>query len=85
MNDDPRIFFLVCAIISLLGIILYQRSAYTKGIQAKIEKISGKLSDILREDSDEKVMVFTDDEVLPASAPRSRRSAWYSSFFITFS
>lgn len=33
-------------------------------MQADLKKISGKLSDILEQDSDEKVMVFTDDKAL---------------------
>lgn len=34
------------------------------GTQAKLKKISEKLSDILDRDSDEKIMVFTDDKAL---------------------
>lgn len=34
------------------------------GMQAKLKKISEKLSDILDRDSDEKIMVFTDDKAL---------------------
>ncbi|MCM1388625.1 MAG: sensor histidine kinase, partial [Bacillus sp. (in: Bacteria)] len=58
------IFFLICAIVILLFIILYQRFAYTKGIRAKIKKINEKLSDIVENDSDEKIMIFTDNKIL---------------------
>lgn len=58
------IFFLIFTIIILLFIVLYQRFAYTKGIQAKLKKISVQLSDIVENDSDEKVMVFTDNKTL---------------------
>ncbi|MDE6846102.1 MAG: GHKL domain-containing protein [Lachnospiraceae bacterium] len=64
MNDRVIIFFLVCILIILLFIILYQQFAYTKGIQAKLKKISWELSDIIESDSDEKVMVFTDNRIL---------------------
>ena len=64
MNDRAIIFFLVCAIIMLLFIILYQQFVYTKGIQAKLKEISTELSDIVESDSDKKVMIFTDNKEL---------------------
>ena len=57
-------FFLVCIIVILLSIILYQYFAYTKGIQTEIKKMSEKLADIVENDSDEKIMVFTDNKAL---------------------
>lgn len=64
MSDTVIIFSLICAIVILLFIALYQHFVYTKGIQAKLKKISGELSDIIENDSDEKVMVFTDNGTL---------------------
>ncbi|MCM1426077.1 MAG: sensor histidine kinase [Eubacterium sp.] len=64
MRSEMMIFFLICAIVILLFIILYQRFAYTKGIRAKIKKINEKLSDIVENDSDEKIMIFTDNKIL---------------------
>lgn len=64
MSDTVIIFFLICAIVILLFIVLYEHLVYTKGIQAKLKKISGELSDIIENDSDEKVMVFTDSRTL---------------------
>ncbi len=58
------IFFLVCTIVILLFIILYQQFYYTNDIQAKVKKISAKLSDIVENDSDEQIMVFTDNKTL---------------------
>ena len=58
------IFLLICAIIILLFILFYQYFVYTKGIQAKLKKISKELADIVENDSDEKVMVFTDNKAL---------------------
>lgn len=64
MSDKTIIFFLVCITILLLLIVFYQQFVFTKGIQEKLKKISKKLSDILENDSDEKVMVFTDNKTL---------------------
>ncbi len=58
------IFLLICAIIILLFILFYQYFVYTKGIQAKLKKISRELAEIVENDSDEKVMVFTDNKAL---------------------
>ena len=58
------IFILILIIIILLFVVIYQQFVYTKGIQAKLKKISMELSDIVENDSDEKVMVFTDNKTL---------------------
>lgn len=64
MSDRVLMVLLVCVIILLLSVILYQQFVYTKGIQEKLREISRKLSDIVENDSDEKVMVFTDNRAL---------------------
>lgn len=64
MSDKTIIFFLSGIIIILLMIILYQRFAFSKGIQMKLTLISKKLEEILETGSDEKVMIFTDNKVL---------------------
>lgn len=64
MSDKTILFFLVCFIGVLLLIIVYQKFAFTKGMQSKLEKISENLSHILETDSDEKIMVFTDNKAL---------------------
>lgn len=64
MSDWSIIFFLICIIILLIAVVCYQQFVFNKGIQDKLRKISEKLSDILDKDSDEKVMVFTDNKVL---------------------
>ena len=64
MSDGVILFILICVIIILLFIVLYQRFIYTKGIQAKLKRITGELSDIVDSDSDQKVMVFTDNKTL---------------------
>lgn len=64
MRDSTILFFLVCIIIVLLLIIVYQQFAFTKGVQKKLNALSQSLYDILNHDSDEKVMVFTDNKVL---------------------
>ncbi len=64
MSDRSIIFFLVCMILLLLAIVLYQQFVFNKGTQTKLKRISEKLRDILDRDSDERVMVFTDNKVL---------------------
>ncbi len=64
MSDKTIIFFLVCLSILLFLIVCYQRFVFGRGIQDQLSRISAKLSEILDKDSDEKVMVFTDNKVL---------------------
>ena len=64
MSEKLMLFFLIGIVILLLVIILYQQFLFTRGTQAKLKKISEKLSNILDRDSDEKIMVFTDDKAL---------------------
>lgn len=64
MSDGTIIFFLVCVIILLSGIVLYQQFMFTKGIQLQLRAVGDQLSDILEHNSDEKMMVFTDDKSL---------------------
>lgn len=48
----------------LICIVLYQQFAFRTGTQIKLKKISQKLEEIQDTDSDENVMVFTDNKVL---------------------
>lgn len=64
MSDQTILFFLLVVIAVLVFVILYQRFAFTRGTQTKLKQISRKLEDIQKSDSDEKVMVFTDNPVL---------------------
>lgn len=64
MSDKAVIIGLTGMVILLLVIIFYQQFLFKRGIHGILKKISEKLADILERDSDEKVMVFTDDPVL---------------------
>ena len=64
MSEKLLLFFLIGIVILLLVIILYRQFLFARGMQANLKKISEKLSDILNQDSDEKVMIFTDDKAL---------------------
>ena len=57
-------FFMGCVIVILAAVVLYQRFIYGKGMQAKLRDISQKLSDILENDSDQQIMMFTDNKAL---------------------
>lgn len=64
MSDATIIFFLSACIVVLICIVLYLQFAFRTGTQIKLKKISQKLEEIQDTDSDENVMVFTDNKVL---------------------
>lgn len=64
MSDAAIIFFLSVCIVVLICIVLYQQFAFRTGTQGKLKKIGQKLEEIQDTDSDENVMVFTDNKVL---------------------
>ena len=67
------IFFLSACIAVLICIVLYQQFAFRTGTQIKLKKISQKLEEIQDTDSDENVMVFTDNKVLMDLAAQINR------------
>lgn len=73
MSEQTIIFFLLICIALLIGVILYQQFAFRSGIQTKLRKISGKLKEITDTDSDERVMVFTENKELMELAARINR------------
>lgn len=64
MSDKVIMLGLAGIILLLLVIVFYQQFLFQNGMQARLKEISQKLSEILERDSDEKVMVFTDDAAL---------------------
>lgn len=64
MSDRTLLFFLACAVVLLAAVTGYQQLVFRRSIQDRLKKISEKLADILEKDSDEKVMIFTDHQVL---------------------
>lgn len=64
MSDQIILFFLLIVIVVLVFVVLYQRFAFRRGIRIQLIQISRKLEDIAESDSDEKVMVFTDEPAL---------------------
>lgn len=73
MSDATIIFFLSACIVVLICIVLYQQFAFRTGTQIKLKKISQKLEEIQDTDSDENVMVFTDNKVLMDLVARINR------------
>lgn len=73
MSDGAIIFFLSACIVVLIGIVLYQQFVFRTGTQSKLKKISYKLEEIQDTDSDENVMVFTDNKVLMDLASQINR------------
>lgn len=64
MSDATIIFFLTLCIVFLICVVLYQQFVFHSGIQAKLRKISMKLNEIIDTDSDERIMVFTENKEL---------------------
>lgn len=64
MSDAAIIFFLTLCIVFLICVVLYQQFVFRSGIQAKLRKISRKLNEIIDTDSDERIMVFTENKEL---------------------
>lgn len=64
MSDRTIIFFLLVLIAVLAAVVLYQRFAFSRGIRTKLKQISRQLENISNSDSDEKVMVFTEEPAL---------------------
>lgn len=62
--NDTIILFLAAITTILFLVILYQRFTFSHGIQSDLKEITNTLYNILETDSDEKVMVFTDNKVL---------------------
>lgn len=58
------IFFLSLFLMLSTGIILYQQFAFRKGTLAKLRAISSKLKEIMEKDSDERIMLFTQNPEL---------------------
>lgn len=73
MSEATIIFFLLICIAFLVGIILYQQFVFRTGIQTKLQKISGKLKEITDTNSDERVMVFTENKELMELAAQINR------------
>lgn len=73
MSDATIIFFLSVCIVVLICIVLYQQFAFRTGTQGKLKQIGQKLEEIQDTDSDENVMVFTDNKVLMDLAAQINR------------
>lgn len=61
MKEETIFFFLILCIGCLLCVIFYQRYTFRKGIQNQLRQITQNLESILERDSDESVMIFTDN------------------------
>lgn len=73
MSNGTMIFLLIMCIVLLICIIAYQQFAFHTGTKATIHEISSKLQEILDNDSDEKVTVFTDNKALIELAAQINR------------
>ncbi len=63
MRNIAIISFLSIVILLLVAVTMYQYFSYRQNL-TKIRNITQKLTEIFNSDSDEKVMVFTDDKII---------------------
>lgn len=66
-------FFLCLCIVLLSAVVFYQQFAFRKGTQAELRSIHRKLNEILDTDSDERIMVFTENRELMELAAQINR------------
>lgn len=71
--SDVIIFFLSLCIAVLIIIVLYQQFMFHKGIQKNLMEAASQLEEILDNDSNEKIMVFTDQKALMDLAAQINR------------
>ena len=64
MNHIAIIILLSICTVILLILTIYQYFSYGRGLQRKLKEINENLTAILDAGSDEKLMVFTDHQVL---------------------
>ena len=64
MNNEIILFFLRICIAVLICIVVYQQFVFRRGIQKQLKEISQKLEKIQDTDSDENIMMFTDEQAL---------------------
>lgn len=73
MSDAAVIFFLCLCVILLSAIVLYQQFAFRTGTQEKLREIHRKLKEITDTDSDERIMLFTENRELMELAAQINR------------
>lgn len=73
MSDAAVIFFLCLCVILLSAIVLYQQFAFRTGMQEKLREIHRKLKEITDTDSDERIMLFTENRELMELAAQINR------------
>lgn len=73
MSDATIIFFLCLCILLLFSIVLYQQFVFRSGTQTRLRKIHQKLGEILDTDSDERIMLFTENKELMELAAQINR------------
>ena len=64
MNNEIILFFLCICIAVLICIVVYQQFVFRRGRQKQLKEISQKLEKIQDTDSDENIMMFTDEQAL---------------------
>ena len=64
MNNEIILFSCASVLQCLICIVVYQQFVFRRGIQKQLKEISQKLEKIQDTDSDENIMMFTDEQAL---------------------
>ena len=73
MNQTLILLFLLLCLGVLFCLVLYQQFTYRTGTRARLREISEKLERIIDTDSDERIMVFTENRELMELAAQMNR------------
>jgi signal transduction histidine kinase len=73
MNKEIIIFVLCICLGMAVFIIIYQQFIFRIGIQKKVKSMNQKLTEIIDTNSDEKVMIFTDNKIIIELASQINR------------
>ena len=73
MNDEGVIVFLILCIVLLIGAFFAQKAVWQARINRGLSRMAGELKEILDEERDSALMVFTDNQELMALAGQINR------------
>ena len=73
MNNEAVIVFLILCIVLLIGAVIGQKAVLQARINRVLSRMAGELKEILDEERDSALMVFTDNQELMALAGQINR------------
>ncbi len=73
MNNEAVIVFLILCIVLLIGVVIGQKAVLQARINRALSRMAGELKEILDEERDSSLMIFTDNQELMALAGQINR------------